>query len=375
MITVGIVGASGYTGGELLRLLIQHPEVEVVQATSESFIGKFAHQVHPQLRGRTQLRFIGRDGLQPCDLLFLALPHGQAQNHIDRYAGLATRIIDLSADFRLRDASAYRAAYGEDHAAPDWLGRFVYGLPELHRDALRGAQYASGVGCNATASTLALWALARAGILSADQPLIIDAKVGSSEAGREPTESSHHPARVGVVRPFALTGHRHEAEVRQALTAISHQPSTVSDQQPHPQPLSVPERGFSQNGHYEWDVRLSVTSVELVRGVSAAVHVTLPTGLAEKDLWQAYRAAWNGEPFVRTVHEKTGLHRHPEPRLLGGTNYADVGWEYDPATGRAVLLCAIDNLGKGAAGSAVQCMNLMCNFPETTALEFGGIYP
>lgn len=368
MITVGIVGASGYTGGELLRLLIQHPEVEVVQATSESFIGKFVHQVHPQLRGRTQLRFIGRDGLQPCDVLFLALPHGQAQNHIDHYAGLATRIIDLSADFRLRDASAYRAAYGEDHAAPDWLGRFVYGLPELYRDALRGAQYASGVGCNATASTLALLALARAGILSADQPLIIDAKVGSSEAGREPTESSHHPARVGVVRPFALTGHRHEAEVRQALAAVSLQRSAVSDQ-PAPATAYV-------NGHApEWDVRLSVTSVELVRGVSAAVHVTLPTGLAEKDLWQAYRAAWNGEPFVRTVHEKTGLHRHPEPRLLAGTNYADVGWEYDPATGRAVLLCAIDNLGKGAAGSAVQCMNLMCDFPETTALEFGGIYP
>jgi len=374
MITVGIVGGSGYTGGELLRLLIQHPEVEVMQATSESFIGKFAHQVHPQLRGRTQLRFIGRDGLQPCDVLFLALPHGQAQNHIDRYAGLATRIIDLSADFRLRDASAYRAAYGEDHAAPDWLGRFVYGLPELHRDELRGANYASGVGCNATASTLALWALARAGILNADQPLIIDAKVGSSEAGREPTESSHHPARVGVVRPFALTGHRHEAEVRQSLRTLSRQTALASDNGQTP-PLYAVERGLGGEVHEDFDVRLSVTSVELVRGVSAAVHVTLPTGLAEKDLWGAYRAAWNGEPFVRTVHEKTGLHRHPEPRLLAGTNYADVGWEYDPATGRAVLLCAIDNLGKGAAGSAVQCMNLMCNFPETTALEFGGIYP
>jgi N-acetyl-gamma-glutamyl-phosphate/LysW-gamma-L-alpha-aminoadipyl-6-phosphate reductase len=113
----------------------------------------------------------------------------------------------------------------------------------------------------------------------------------------------------------------------------------------------------------------------MVRGAAAAVHVTLPTGLAERDLWSAYRSAWANTPFVRIVHEKSGIHRHPEPHLLSGTNYADVGWEYDPASGRAVLMCAIDNLGKGAAGSAVQCMNLMCGFEETLGLEFGGIYP
>jgi N-acetyl-gamma-glutamyl-phosphate/LysW-gamma-L-alpha-aminoadipyl-6-phosphate reductase len=188
--------------------------------------------------------------------------------------------------------------------------------------------------------------LVKAGILKADQPIIVDAKVGSSEAGKTPTDSSHHPARVGVVRPFQLTGHRHEAEVRQSLASC---------------------------GNY--DIRLSVTSVELVRGIAAAVHVSLPRNLPEKELWNAYRSAWNNEPFVRVVHDKTGIHRHPEPRLLAGTNYADVGWEYDSNTGRAVLLCAIDNLGKGAAGSAVQCMNLMCGFDETTGLTFGGIYP
>jgi N-acetyl-gamma-glutamyl-phosphate/LysW-gamma-L-alpha-aminoadipyl-6-phosphate reductase len=346
VIRVGIVGASGYTGGELLRLLLDHPGVEVVQATSESSAGKVLHQVHPHLRGRMPLRFIGQDGLAPCDVLFLALPHGEAQTRIERCASFAPRIIDLSADFRLRDADAYAAAYGEAHRAAAWLGRFVYGLPEINRAALLDAPYASGVGCNATASILALWALIRAGMLSVEQPIILDIKVGSSEAGRTPTESSHHPARSGVVRPFALTGHRHEAEVRQAFADVG-----------------------------RLDVRMAITSVELVRGVSAAAHVTLPTGLAEKDLWAAYRTAWKDAPFVRIVHEKGGLHRHPEPRVLAGTNYADVGWEYDPATGRAVLLCALDNLGKGAAGSAVQCMNLMCGFAETTALTFGGLYP
>lgn len=358
MIRVGIVGGSGYTGGELLRLLLQHPQVEVTQATSESNIGKFVYQMHPHLRGRTQLRFIGRDGLEACDVLFLALPHGEAQKHINRYAALAPKIVDLSADFRLNDAAVYQQAYGEDHAAPDWLGKFVYGLPEVYRESLKGANYASGVGCNATASILALWALVKAGIVQPTQPIIIDAKVGSSEAGREPSDSSHHPARSGVVRPFALTGHRHEYEVRQVLN-----------------PLALRERGQGGEGKVNWDIRLSITSVELVRGVSAAVHLTLPTGLQDKDFWSAYRSAWSGQPFVRIVHDKSGLHRHPEPRLLAGTNYADVGWDYDPKSGRAVLLCAIDNLGKGAAGSAVQCMNLMCGFDETTALTFAGLYP
>lgn len=346
ILRVGIVGASGYTGGELLRLLLAHPQVEVVAATSERSAGKFLYQIHPHLRGRTQLRFIPQASLERCDVLFLGQPHGEAQQRIERYATLADRIIDLSADFRLQDSDVYAATYGGVHAAPAWLDRFVYGLPEINREAIAHSQYVSGVGCNATATLLAVWALAQAGILQATQPLISDVKVGSSEAGREPSESSHHPARSGVVRPFQMVGHRHEAEVRQALAPCG-----------------------------AFDVRISITSVEMVRGAAAAVHLTLPTGLADRDFWSAYRTTWSGSPFVRIVHDKTGFFRHPEPRLLAGTNYADVGWEYDPATGRTVLMSAIDNLGKGAAGTAVQCLNVMCGLDETTALEFGGIYP
>ena len=345
-LTVGIVGASGYTGGELLRVLLPHPGVEVIAITSERNVGRFAHQIHPHLRGQSTLRFTSREALPTCDVLFLAMPHGIAQQQINHYANLATRIIDLSADFRLSDADAYAAAYGEAHQAPDWLPRFVYGLPELNREALQGAQYASGVGCNATATTFALRAVLQSGLLDVSQPLFADLKVGSSEAGNAPSESSHHPVRSGIVRPYSLTGHRHEAEVRQT---------------------------FAEYG--ELDVRMVITSVEMVRGAAVAVHVTLPTGLEERELWKCYRSVWRDEPFVRIVHERAGLHRHPEPRLLAGTNFADVGWAYDPDTGRAVLLCSIDNLGKGAAGSAVQCMNLMCGFDEMTALRFGGMYP
>lgn len=343
---IGIIGGSGYTGGELLRLLAQHPQVQVSQVTSNRFVGKFLHQVHPHLRGQTTLKFITREAVQACDILFLALPHGEAQKQIAHYAELAETIIDLSADFRLNDPDLYAQYYGEAHTAPEWLEKFVYGLPELNRQQLIGAKYASGVGCNATATNLAVYALVQAGLVKADQPIISDVKVGSSEAGNSPSESSHHPVRHGVVRPFQLTGHRHTAEVLQALQAYG-----------------------------DFDVRISVTSVELVRGVAAAVHVTLPSDLPERDLWSIYRSAWGAEPFIRVIHERQGNHRHPEPRLLMGTNFADVGWEYNPVTGHTVLLSALDNLGKGAAGSAVQCMNLMRGFDEMTALGFGGFYP
>ena len=162
MIRASIVGGSGYTGGELLRLLHGHPEVEVAQITSREHAGRYVHTVHPTLRNVSRLQFIHPDALEACDVLLLAVPHGSAARDIERYAALAPRIIDLSADFRLNDAASYARWYGEDHPAPEWLPRFVYGLPELRRDALCGADYASGVGCNATALNLALWPLAQA---------------------------------------------------------------------------------------------------------------------------------------------------------------------------------------------------------------------
>jgi LysW-gamma-L-alpha-aminoadipyl-6-phosphate/LysW-L-glutamyl-5-phosphate reductase len=343
---VSIVGGSGYGGGELLRLLMSHPCVEIAQVTSESQAGNYVHSIHPNLRpaGRkpATLRFTTLAELTPCDVLFLALPHGEAQRRIDQLAGLATNVVDLSADFRLQDMALYERYYGEPHSAPGWLSCFVYGLPELNRGAIGSSHHVSGVGCNATASILALLPLQRAGLLD-DKPIVVDVKAGSSEGGASASAASHHPERSGAVRSFAPTGHRHEAEVAQAL-------------------------GRS-------DVHLSVTSIELVRGVLATAHAWVRPGLAEKDLWRAYRDAYGDEPFVRIVHEKGGIYRHPEPKLLAGTNLADVGWDMDPRTGRLVALAAIDNLGKGAAGSAVQCMNLMLGWQETTGLEFPGLHP
>jgi N-acetyl-gamma-glutamyl-phosphate/LysW-gamma-L-alpha-aminoadipyl-6-phosphate reductase len=340
---VAIVGASGYVGGELLRLLLLHPDVQVAQATSGRNAGRYLYQVHPNLRGITSLQFIHPDNIEPCDLLFLALPHGEAARAIERYAGLAERIVDCSADFRLRDPAVYQRWYGEAHPAPEWLDRFVYGLPEVQRSELRHARYASGVGCNATATNLALLPLVHAGLIDRTKPVIVEVKVGSSEGGAGASESSHHPERAGAVRSFAPVGHRHTAEVVQVT--------------------GLPA------------VHLSVTAVELVRGALATVQCFAARPISDKELWQAYRAFAREEPFVRIVKERQGIYRFPEPKILAGSNYADIGFAYEPETGRIVSIAAIDNLMKGAAGSAVQCMNLMCGFAETAGLQFPGLHP
>lgn len=340
---VSIIGASGYTGGELLRLLLFHPHVEVAQVTSESHAGEYVHYQHPNLRKRTQLQFTSRETLAPCDVLFLALPHGEAQKHIDRYMRLAPKMFDLSADFRLKDAALYKKWYGEDHKAPQYLGQFVYGLPELQREAMKTANYISGVGCNATAANLALLPLVKAGLMDLDKPIVVDVKTGSSEGGASVNPGSHHPEKSHSVRAYAPTGHRHTAEVIQEL-------------------------GLN-------NVHLSMTAVDVVRGVLGAAHVFVKPGTTEKDLWKAFRAAYNHEPFVRIVKDKTGIHRVPDPKILSGSNYADVGFDLDPETGHVVSLAAIDNLMKGASGSAVQAMNIMCGFEETAGLEFPGLHP
>ncbi len=342
-INVSIVGASGYVGGELLRYLVPHPDVRVLQITSESHAGRPVRSVHPHLRGWSDLRFDALESLSPCDLLIVALPHGQLSRRIDELAALAPRIIDCSADFRLEDRDVYEATYGEAHPAPGWLERFQYGLPEAHRGRLTDASHVSGVGCNATASNLALLPLVRAGMIDEERSVIVDLKVGSSEAGRSATRGSHHPERAGVVRSFAPTGHRHTAEVRQ-VTGLRH-------------------------------VHLSVTSVELVRGALATAHVWLKEPMTDRDLWSAYRESYGNDPFVRIVHDKGGAYRHPEPRLVAGTNHADVGWELDASGLRLVALAAIDNLGKGAAGTAVQCLNLMAGLDEAAGLRSIGLHP
>ncbi len=338
---VEIVGGSGYTGGELLRLLLRHPKVEVAQVTSDSMAGKPIGRAHPNLRKVTDLTFTPHSDLEPCDLLFLAMPHGRSMGRMSQFLVRAGKVIDLSADFRLKDPALYREYYGVEHPRPDLLAQSVYGLPELHRQAIRQATLVSGPGCIATAAILAIHPLAKAGLIDPER-LVVDAKTGSSAGGVDGGTASQHPERSGVMRIYAPVGHRHTAEIEQ-------------------------ETGVK--------VALSCHAVEAVRGILATCHAFLQDSVTSKDLWRVYREAYHGEPFVRIVTEPAGLYRYPEPKILAGTNFCDVGFALDAHANRVVAVAALDNLMKGAAGTAVQCMNLVAGYPETMGLDFLGLHP
>ena len=341
MITVAIAGGSGYAGGELLRILLAHADAEVVQVTSERLAGRFVHRAHPNLRGLTRLKFVPLAELTDCDVLFSCLPHGESARRIDDFRAVAERIVDLGADFRLADPAVYERFYGRPHPRPELLGRFVYGIAELNRDALRTASLVACAGCNATATILALRPLYQAGVA---QSAVVEVKVGSSEAGNRASDASHHPERSGAMRSYKPTGHRHMAEIEAVLSGPVH---------------------------------FSATSVEMVRGILATCHVFVDrhAGLDDKALWKIYRRAYALEPFVRIVKERAGIHRYPDPNILAGSNYCDIGFEADRSANRVVVLGAIDNLMKGAAGQAVQAFNIMHGLPERRGLEFPGLHP
>ena len=340
-LNVSIVGGSGYGGGELVRLLLGHPEVCIRQVTSERFAGKPVTRVHPNLRGATALKFSAIADLEACDFLFLALPHGHAMGKLDHYLDLAPKLIDLSGDFRLDDADSFETWYGEPHGRPEALADFVYGIPEVNRERIRTARLVTGAGCNATATILGLLPLYRAGVVG---NVVVEVKAGSSEGGNASSDASHHPERSGAVRSYKPTGHRHVAEMLMVLGDKA-------------------------------DIAFSATSIEMVRGILATCHVFLTEDLDEKAVWKLYREAYGRERFVRIVKERSGIYRYPEPKLLSGTNYCDIGFERDPRSNRLVVMSAIDNLMKGAAGQAVQAFNLMQGFEEDTALGFAGLHP
>jgi N-acetyl-gamma-glutamyl-phosphate/LysW-gamma-L-alpha-aminoadipyl-6-phosphate reductase len=346
-LNVSVIGGSGYAGGELVRLLLFHPEVTLKQVTSERQAGKFVKSTHPNLRGVTDLKFVASDKLEPCDVIFLALPHGISMKKLPEVRHLAPVIIDLSSDFRLNNPDDYPMWYSHEHEDLEALGRFVYGMPELHRKDIESADWIASPGCMSTTSILGLYPLFQAGVVDTGMPVVIEAKTGSSGSGGSPSLASHHSERSGSMRSFKPTGHRHTAEIVQELTFHDAAPK----------------------------VSFSATSIEAVRGILATSHVFLKEDLDDKALRKIYREAYKDEPFMRLVKENTGVHRYPEPKLLSGSNWCDVGFERDEHSNRVVVMAATDNLMKGAAGQALQSFNIRMGFPEKTGLEFPGLHP
>jgi N-acetyl-gamma-glutamyl-phosphate/LysW-gamma-L-alpha-aminoadipyl-6-phosphate reductase len=333
---VAVVGAAGYIGGELLRLLAGHPYVEVSAATSTRLAGRRVDSAHPNLRGRTNLTFTSPDALGDHDVTFLAVSHRDAMGVVPDLLPRTKTLIDLSADFRLADPDDYARHYGVAHTAPDLLGGFVPGWPERYRDELRDADRISVPGCTAMAGILALYPLAAAGLIAGD--VTVDARTGSSGAGASAGAVNLHAERSGTMRVFAPLEHRHQAEIAQA-TGLR--------------------------------VRMSATGVEAVRGVQVFCRATADAD--ETALRRAYRAQYRDEPFVRVVTYRQGGFRLPEPKILSGANFCDVG--FAAAAGQVVAIAALDNLMKGGAGNAVQCLNIRMGWPETLGLEFSGLHP
>jgi N-acetyl-gamma-glutamyl-phosphate/LysW-gamma-L-alpha-aminoadipyl-6-phosphate reductase len=350
IVKVGIVGGSGYVGGELLRILLLHPNVEVTMVTSRKTVGEYIFNVHPNLREATQLKFVPQNISQlqdNCDIVFTATPHGSAVNLVPELLQVGIKVIDMSADFRLRNPDDYDEWYGWKHSNPELLAKAVYGLPELHRSKIKNANLIASPGCMATASILGLAPIIKADIIEKDK-IIIDLKVGSSGGGAKPTIVSHHPERFGGVRPYKVIDHRHIAEVQQELNELTKTTYLIAFT-PH--------------------------AVNMVRGILATIHTFPNQVLKNKDIWNALRAFYAAEPFIRLVKYKKGPYKLPNPKFVLGTNFCDIGFEIDPRTNRLLIFSALDNMIKGASGQAIQCLNILMGVPEKTAINSIGFHP
>ena len=340
---VGVVGASGYTGAELLRLLAAHPGLEPVVATSREFAGKDVASVYPNLVAYAGRSFdeLDADKLSELDLVFLALPHGASMALGAQLAEASVRVVDLSADFRLEDPNAYPEWFGSQHVAPEWLGKWTYGLPELHRQEIAGAQTVANPGCYPTAALLALAPLVSARLVD-PTTIVVSAASGVSGAGRGLTAGMHFSHIDSSFKAYTVTGHKHTPEIEQELARLSGEPVTVS---------FVPHL------------------VPMPRGLLATCFAALAPGADPDAVAQAPATFFASEPFVRATAAP------PETKYTLGSNACHVWATGDVRTGRAIAIAAIDNLGKGAAGQAIQNANLMLGLPEKLGLTSEGVYP
>jgi N-acetyl-gamma-glutamyl-phosphate reductase len=335
MIRTAILGASGYVGGELLRLIAAHPELAPAKLFGDSKAGQKLGAVHPHLAAAYPDAVVEKfeeRALENVDLVFAALPHGQSQRLAASILDRGIPFVDLGADFRLNDAETYERWYGHAHEAPQMLGEFVYGIPELNREAIREAQAVAAAGCYATAAILALKPLVDAGVIN-PSTLIVDAASGVSGAGREAKEATGFSTVDGSFSAYGLLTHRHTAEMEMAIGGTL---------------LFTPHL------------------VPITRGILATCY---GQATGPSDPLQVLRDAYANEPFVHVTDES------PATKWVSGSNGVQLTARYDERTGRVLAIAAIDNLGKGAAGQMIQCANLMLGLDETAGLTTIGVYP
>jgi N-acetyl-gamma-glutamyl-phosphate reductase len=338
--SAAIVGASGYAGEELVRLLLSHPDVDLVAATSRQFVGKTLAQVFPRFLHHEKakaLKFVDVAPKQIADvaeIIFLALPHGVSAEVAKPLVDLGAHVVDLSADFRIKDAAVYKEFYGKDHSAPELLEKAVYGLPEIYRDKIKTAQVVACPGCYPTSILLPLLPLVRAKIVDLARVMVTSLS-GVTGAGRK-VEADYLFAECNEsVRPYGVPKHRHLSEIEQELSLLAGEKVMIQFT-PHLVPVN--------------------------RGIVTTIYVDLhERGADVRDLFEK---AYRDEPFVRLL----GDDRLPDTKNVNGTNFIDIAWKIDQRTGRLIVMSAIDNLIKGTSGQAIQCFNLMRGYSETAGL-------
>ncbi|MDQ0202655.1 N-acetyl-gamma-glutamyl-phosphate reductase [Pectinatus haikarae] len=342
---VSIIGATGYAGVELLRILHNHPEADIAYLTSESSAGKKISDIYEHLRGIYDQVLISMDNIQQIaaesDFLFICLPHGHAMQVGKTIENQNTRIIDLGADYRFTDTAVYEEWYRVKHTHKN--AARVYGLAELHRQEIKTAKIIGNAGCYTTASILALAPLVREGLID-PSTIIIDAKSGVSGAGRSAKLANHFPELYDSFKAYAVSSHRHTPEIEQELSSLAGE-HIILNFTPHLLPMS--------------------------RGILSTCYANLTASTAYEKIDDAFIKAYGSEFFIRLLGRGT----YPATKNVRGSNFCDIGWHIDERTGRVIVLSAIDNLVKGAAGQAVQNFNIACGFEENTGLLMTPIYP
>lgn len=350
MIKVGIVGATGYTGAELLRLLAVHPEAEVAVITSRSEKGKPVADLYPSLRGHIDLAFSdpNLDQLAACDIVFFATPHGVAQSMVGHILQRGVKVIDLSADFRIRDVQVWESWYGQPHAAPDLISRAVYGLPEINRNAIASATLIACPGCYPTTVQLGFLPLLEAGCIDLND-LIANSASGVSGAGRQASINNLHTEVSDSFKAYAASGHRHHPEIVQGLND-----------------MAALAGGSSQS-------MVNLTFVPHLLPINRGIHSTLYANLTDLsvDVQALFEARYADEPFVDVLPAGS----HPQTNSVRGSNYCRIAVHRPNGGAKVVVLVVEDNLTKGASGQAIQCMNIVCGLAENAGLAAPALLP